>query len=48
MNIDFDKSHPAMNMDDKVNLYKGVLRWTGVCIVLTALLMLFLLVFYTN
>ena len=47
MNIDFDKSHPAMNMDDKRQLYLGFLRVSVVCTGLVLLLMLYLLVFHT-
>lgn len=47
MNIDFDKSHPAMNMDDKRGLYAGFVRGTIISIVLLAILMIGLFVFRT-
>lgn len=45
MNIDFEKSHPAVNIDDKRALYEGVLRVTAVLIVLIALLLIGMAVF---
>jgi hypothetical protein len=47
MNIDFDKSHPAMNMDDKKNLYVGFVRGSIISIALLCVLMLALLIFRT-
>ena len=47
MNIDFDKSHPAMNMDDKRGLYEGFVRVSVISIVLLALLMIGLFIFRT-
>ena len=47
MNIDFDKSHPAMNMDDKRGAYQGFVRVSIVSIVLIAILMVGLLIFRT-
>ena len=47
MNIDFDKSHPAMNMDDKRALYVGFVRVSAISIVLLCLLMFALFVFRT-
>lgn len=47
MNIDFDKSHPAMNMDDKRGLYVGFVRVSIISIALLALLMLGLFIFRT-
>ncbi|MFT5510495.1 MAG: hypothetical protein ACI89J_003589, partial [Hyphomicrobiaceae bacterium] len=41
MNIDFDKSHPAVNIEDKRNLYVGFVRASIISIVLLCLLMLF-------
>lgn len=45
MNIDFDKSHPAMNIDDKRNLYEGFLRVSAILIGLIALLLIGMAVF---
>ena len=47
MNIDFDKSHPAMNMDDKRGLYAGFVRVSAICTVLLFLLMFGMFVFLT-
>ena len=47
MNIDFDKSHPAMNMEEKRGLYKGFVRWSVISTVLIGLLMLWLFIFRT-
>ncbi|MFT7576116.1 MAG: hypothetical protein ACI9XZ_002501 [Alphaproteobacteria bacterium] len=47
MNIDFDKSHPAVNIEDKRNLYVGFVRASIISIVLLCLLMLFMFVFRT-
>ena len=47
MNIDFDKSHPAMNMADKRGLYEGFVRVSIVSIVLICILMLGLFIFRT-
>lgn len=45
MNIDFNKSHPAVNIDDKRNLYVGFLRFSAILIVLIALLLIGMAVF---
>ena len=47
MNIDFDKSHPAMNIEDKRSLYEGFVRVSVISIVLLALLMIGLFIFRT-
>ena len=47
MNIDFEKSHPAMNMDDKRGLYVGFVRGSIISIVLLMLLMIWMFVFLT-
>lgn len=47
MNIDFGKSHPAVNIEDKRNLYAGFVRAAVISIVFLGLLMLFLLIFRT-
>lgn len=47
MNIDFDKSHPAMNMEDKRGLYAGFVRWSVISIVLIGILMIGLFIFRT-
>lgn len=47
MNIDFEKSHPAMNMDDKRGLYAGFVRVSIISSVLLFLLMLWMFIFLT-
>jgi len=47
MNIDSEKSHPAMNMDDKRGLYVGFVRVSAICTVLLFLLMLWMFIFLT-
>lgn len=47
MNIDFEKSHPAVNIEDKRNLYVGFVRVSVISIVLLCILMLFLFIFRT-
>jgi len=45
MQIDFDKSHPAMNMDDKRNLYVGFVRVSAILTGLIALLLIGMAIF---
>ena len=45
MNIDYDKCHPAMNMEDKVKMYQGAIRVSGIIIVLLAILLFGMLIF---
>lgn len=45
MQIDFDKSHPAMNMDDKIKMYQGAIRVSAYTIVGLAILLLGMLIF---
>lgn len=45
MKIDFSKSHPAVNIDDKRAFYEGFLRVSGVLIVLIALLLIWMAMF---
>ena len=47
MNIDFDKSHPAMNMDDKRGLYVGFLRVSVICTAAVSALMIGMFIFLT-
>ena len=47
MNIDFDKSHPAVNIEDKRGLYAGFVRVSIISIALLLLLMLALFIFRT-
>ena len=47
MNIDFDKSHPAMNMDDKRGLYVGFVRVSIISTVLLFLLCFGMFIFLT-
>jgi hypothetical protein len=45
MKIDFGKSHPAVNIEDKRAFYEGFLRFSAVFIVLIALLLIWMAVF---
>ena len=45
MHIDPKDCHPAMNMDDKVKMYEGAIRVSGIIIVLLAILLLGMLIF---
>ena len=45
MNIDFDKSHPAVNIDDKRKMYEGFLRVSAILTGLIALLLIGMAVF---
>lgn len=47
MNIDFEKSHPAVNIDDKRNLYVGFVRASLISIVLLAVLLIGMFIFLT-
>ncbi|MGI9475926.1 MAG: hypothetical protein ACR2PI_04420 [Hyphomicrobiaceae bacterium] len=47
MNIDFEKSHPAMNMDDKRGLYAGFVRVSFVGAFLLFLFCLWMFIFLT-
>ena len=47
MNIDFDKSHPAMNMDDKRDLYVGFVRVSMISAALLFLLCFGMFIFLT-
>jgi Bacterial aa3 type cytochrome c oxidase subunit IV len=47
MNIDFDKSHPAVNIDDKRRLYAGFVRASAYAVVLLAALMIGMFIFLT-
>ena len=47
MNIDFEKSHPAMNMDDKRDLYVGFVRVSMISAALLFLLCFGMFVFLT-
>lgn len=44
MNIDFEKSHPAVNIDEKRNMYQGFVRFSMIGTGLIALLLFFMLV----
>lgn len=48
MNIDFEKSHPAVNIQDKRELYSGFVTASIVSIVFLSILLLGMLVFLTN
>mgnify|MGYP001824449399 FL=1 len=45
MKIDFEKSHPAVNIEDKRTFYEGFLRFSAVFMVLIALLLIWMAVF---
>jgi hypothetical protein len=45
MNIDFNKSHPAVNIEDKKEFYEGFLRFSGIFIGLIALLLIGMAIF---
>jgi len=47
MKIDFEKSHPAVNIDDKRELYQGFVKVSAVCTVLVFLLMVWMFIFLT-
>ncbi|MFY0614753.1 MAG: hypothetical protein JXQ99_24705 [Hyphomicrobiaceae bacterium] len=47
MNIDFEKSHPAMNMDDKRALYDGFVRVSFISAFLLFLFCVWMFVFLT-
>ena len=47
MNIDFEKSHPAMNMDDKRELYVGFVRVSIISAILLFLLCFWMFIFLT-
>ena len=47
MNIDFEKSHPAVNIDDKRRLYAGFVRASIYSVVLLAVLLIGMFLFLT-
>jgi hypothetical protein len=47
MNIDFEKSHPAVNIDDKRRLYVGFVHALMYAVVLLLVLMIGMFLFLT-